>query len=144
MTGSQLTGSNCRHCGSRALVKAGRNASGSQRYVCKACGRCTTLHRKQTGYAKEIRHQAVKMYLEGYGLRQISRLLAVNHQTIANWIHGQNTAAHNSRHAGINRTIGSGLSRLNAGRERDDLPTARSWSRPELSILGQRTERKHR
>lgn len=81
----------CLHCQSVALVKAGRNASGSQRYQCKNCQRHSTFERQPQGYADETRAQALRLYLEGNGLRRIGRLLRVHHQTVANWI--------NARHA---------------------------------------------
>jgi transposase-like protein len=68
------------------LVKAGRNASGTQRFQCKACKRYTTVERKANGYGLEMRQQAIRLHLDGNGVRQISRLLQVNHQTVANWI----------------------------------------------------------
>jgi len=81
----------CLHCQSEALVKAGHNASGSQRYQCKRCQRHSTFEPQAHGYALETREQALRLYLEGNGLRRIGRLLQVHHQTVANWI--------NARHA---------------------------------------------
>jgi transposase-like protein len=34
-----------------------------------------------------MRLQALSLHLEGLSLREISRLLSVNHQTVANWVH---------------------------------------------------------
>jgi transposase-like protein len=81
----------CLHCGSEALVKAGRNASGSQRYHCKRCKRHSTLEPETHGYSEEMHAHALRLYLEGTGLRRIGRLLQIHHQTAANWI--------NARHA---------------------------------------------
>lgn len=81
----------CHHCGSEALVKAGRNPSGSQRYQCKICARHSTFEPQAHGYSEEIRAHALRLYFEGTGLRRIGRLLQVHHQTVANWI--------NARHA---------------------------------------------
>ena len=33
-----------------------------------------------------MRHQAVRLYLQGMGLRAIGRFLKVNHQSITNWV----------------------------------------------------------
>ena len=37
-------------------------------------------------YDEEVRLQALSLYLDGLSLREISRLLSVNHQSVANWI----------------------------------------------------------
>lgn len=38
------------------------------------------------GYDQATRDQAVRLYLEGLNLRRIARILAVNHQSVANWV----------------------------------------------------------
>lgn len=38
------------------------------------------------GYPDSVRHQAVKMSLDGINNRRIGRLLSVNHQSVANWL----------------------------------------------------------
>ena len=67
-------------------VKAGRNPSGSQRYLCKPCRRRYTAVRKPQGYDKAVRRQAVRLYVDGMNLRRIARQLGVVHQTVANWV----------------------------------------------------------
>lgn len=74
----------CHH--SRRQVKDGRTTAGSQRYRCKLCGCRYTPDPKERGYDEEIRLQALQLYLEGVSLRQVSRLLDVNHQSVANWV----------------------------------------------------------
>ena len=76
----------CPHCNTTALVKAGRNPSGSQRYQCKVCRRYHTPQPNPQGYTEAQRRRALELYLEGNGLRRIARLLKMHHQTIANWI----------------------------------------------------------
>ena len=76
----------CPHCKTDTLVKAGLNPSGSQRYQCKVCQHYTTLAQKPHGYDKSLHTQALRLYLEGNGLRQIGRLLGITHQTAANWL----------------------------------------------------------
>lgn len=68
------------------MVKAGKNASGSQRYQCKKCKHYNTTDPKPKGHGTSLRLAALKLYLEGNGLRRIGRFLGVTHQTIANWI----------------------------------------------------------
>lgn len=69
-------------------IKAGFTPAGSQRYCCKLCRIRYTPEPKEHGYDEEVRLQALSLYLEGLSLREISRLLAVNHQSVANWING--------------------------------------------------------
>ena len=76
----------CPHCSANALVKAGRNPSGSQRYQCKRCRHYWTPQPNVRGYDDAKRAQALALYLEGNGLRRIGRLLKTHHQTIANWV----------------------------------------------------------
>jgi len=40
----------CAHCGAAALVKAGHNRSGTQRWQCRGCGRYTTVQPKEHGH----------------------------------------------------------------------------------------------
>lgn len=76
----------CLHCNATALVKAGCNPSGSQRYQCKVCHRYCTPTPNPQGYSEPERKRALEFYLEGLGLRRIARFLNTHHQTIANWI----------------------------------------------------------
>ena len=77
----------CPYCDTaKALVRAGRNPSGSQRHQCRACRRYVTLQRKPMGYEAERKERALQLYLEGMSQRAIGRVLHVNHQTVANWL----------------------------------------------------------
>lgn len=67
-------------------IKDGRTPAGSQRYKCKQCGRRYTPAPKDPGYDEEVRLQALTLYLEGVSLRQVARILSVNHQSVANWV----------------------------------------------------------
>lgn len=69
-------------------VKDGRTAAGSQRYRCRLCKCRYTPDPKERGYDEEIRLQALQLFLEGVSLRQVSRILEVNHQSVANWVNG--------------------------------------------------------
>lgn len=66
--------------------KDGLTAAGSQRYRCVHCGCRYTPVPKENGYDEDIRLSALSLYLEGLSLREIGRVLEVNHQSIANWI----------------------------------------------------------
>ena len=84
----------CPLCQTDTLIKAGLNRSGSQRYQCKVCKHYTTPAPKPNGYADATRRQALRLYLEGNGLRRIGRILEVAHPTVANWV--------NAAHARLN------------------------------------------
>lgn len=66
-------------------IKAGKNDSGSQRYICKACGRRYTPQPSQM-YGEELHRQAVRLYVDGMSFRRIARHLQVDHVTVMHWI----------------------------------------------------------
>lgn len=79
----------CPRCGAAERQnKDGFTPAGSQRYRCTICRTRYTPEPKDQGYDEDVRLQALSLYLEGLSLREISRLLSVNHQSVANWIHG--------------------------------------------------------
>ena len=81
----------CPYCRSaERQVKSGFNRTGTQRLQCQSCRRQYTPAPNPLGYDDKTREAALKLYLEGNGLRRIGRLLSVNHQSVANWV----TAAH--------------------------------------------------
>ena len=77
----------CPYCrSSERQVKSGFNRTGTQRLQCQSCRRQYTPVPNPLGYDDKTREQALKLYLEGNGLRRIGRLLWVNHQSVANWV----------------------------------------------------------
>ena len=77
----------CPHCRStERQVKSGHNRTGSQRLQCQLCRRQYTPRPNPLGYDDKTKEAALKLYLEGNGLRRIGRLLGVNHQSVANWV----------------------------------------------------------
>lgn len=58
---------------------------GKQRYRCLACGYNYTGG-AGTAYPDEQRQLALKLYLEGMGLRAIGRVLDVSNVTILRWV----------------------------------------------------------
>lgn len=77
----------CPYCEATShQIKAGKNRSGSQRYQCKECQRHYTPEPNENGYPEEIKHQAIRMYVDGLNLRRVARHLGVNHQSVANWV----------------------------------------------------------
>jgi transposase-like protein len=76
----------CSHCAqTERQVKVGRNTSGTQRYLCKACGHKYTPEPKPPGYAQAVRQQALRLYVDGMNLRRIGRVLGMSYQSVANW-----------------------------------------------------------
>jgi len=67
-------------------IKSGRNRSGTQRVMCRGCGKTSTPEPKGRGYSEDVREKAVRMYVEGNNFRRIGRLLGVNYQSVVNWV----------------------------------------------------------
>ena len=77
----------CPHCQrSEQQVKAGFNKSGSQRYKCHVCRRKYTPEPNIPGYPEAVRRKAIALYVDGMNFRRIGRVLAISHQTVANWV----------------------------------------------------------
>ena len=75
----------CRNCDSQDLVKNGHNASGSQQYVCKDCGKHGVLEpkRRDTEGQKE---QILSAYHERSSMRGVQRTFGVSRPTLASWL----------------------------------------------------------
>lgn len=65
--------------------KNGKTKAGSQRYRCGNCGYSYTPEKKAQGYSKAFRQKAIKMHIDGAGLRRTGRQLGIHHQSVANW-----------------------------------------------------------
>jgi transposase-like protein len=65
--------------------KIGKTTGGSQRYRCYFCHRSYTPLKKPQGYSENVRQKAIRLYIDGMGLRRIGRQLGVHHQSVANW-----------------------------------------------------------
>jgi len=77
----------CPYCHSKdRQVKAGKTEAGSQRYKCQTCKRRYTPEPKLKGYPDDLRHQAVRMYVDGMNYRRIARHLNVDHKSVINWV----------------------------------------------------------
>ena len=75
----------CRSCGSQAIVKNGHNASGSQQYWCKECGKRGVLEPKR-GYSEVQREQILSAYYERSSMRGIQRTFGVSRATLVSWL----------------------------------------------------------
>ena len=77
---------NCKGCGSKKLVKNGKNKLGIQRYKCKECSGTFIEGDSRLKHGLEKRLKVMKMYLEGVGIRSIERLEGVSNPLIIYWI----------------------------------------------------------
>src|SRR5262245_59302631 len=75
----------CPHCQSTEVIKAGKQANGTQRYRCQneQCPRRILLLQYQDrGRVSEVRRQAVDMALNGSGVRDTARVLRISPTTV--------------------------------------------------------------
>ena len=75
---------NCLKCGCSESTKSGftRNL---QRYKCRNCGYYFTTDQPR-GKPPEMKKNAIKLYLEGMGIRAIGRILGVSNVAVLKWI----------------------------------------------------------
>ena len=75
----------CPHCHSTEVIKAGKQANGTQRYQCQN-GRCTRriflLQYQDRGRVPEVRRQVVDMAINGSGIRDTTRVLRIRPTTV--------------------------------------------------------------
>ena len=77
----------CPKCGKiENQIKAGYNASGSQRCKCRECGIYYTIDPKRHEYPEETRELAIKMYYGGISGRGVGKILGINKSNVMNWI----------------------------------------------------------
>ncbi len=77
----------CPYCqATDGQVKNGRHRSGSQRWLCKRCGRKYTPEPRPIGRDALLKKRAIQMVTAGMTLREVARRLGVVHQTVANWL----------------------------------------------------------
>ena len=69
--------------------RSGKTISGSQRYRCMHCGYQYTPEPKEQGYPREMRKQAIQMYVDGMSFRKIARHLGIHHRTVSLWVKAQ-------------------------------------------------------
>ena len=75
----------CPHCQSTEVIKAGKQANGTQRYQCQN-GRCARriflLQYHDRGRVPEVRRQVVDLALNGSGIRDTARVLRISPTTV--------------------------------------------------------------
>jgi len=74
----------CRHC-EGAIVKAGKHRNGVQRYKCKQCNKYQLLEYQNRAHTTDMASLA-SIYLEGCGIRSLSRIFGVSPGTVLNKI----------------------------------------------------------
>jgi len=75
----------CRACGSQNIIKNGHNASSSQQYWCKDCGKRFVLAPKHS-YTEAQKEQTLAAYAECASSRSIQRVYGVSRPTLASWL----------------------------------------------------------
>ena len=93
----------CPRCESTNYVKNGY-AHGKPRKKCKGCG-CNFTQSWPRGKPKELKEEAVKLYLEGLGFRSIGRHLQVSDVSVMNWVRLYGGKAKNSRKAASSANV---------------------------------------
>ena len=75
----------CPYCHSSEVIKAGKQANGTQRYQCQN-GRCARriflLQYRDRGRVPEVRRQVVDLALNGSGIRDTARVLRISPTTV--------------------------------------------------------------
>jgi len=75
----------CRNCNSQNIIKNGHNASGSQQYLCKDCGKRGVLEPKR-GYTETQKEQILSAYHERSSMRGVERTFGVSRPTLVSWL----------------------------------------------------------
>ena len=75
----------CPDCSGTHIRKNGHRQQ-KQNYICVTCGRQFLEEYGHRGYSDEVKRLCLKMYVNGMGIRGISRVTGIAHTTILNWI----------------------------------------------------------
>jgi transposase-like protein len=78
----------CKHCGSKSAVKNGKTNNGKQRYKCKECSKVFRSGDVRQKYSFEQKMRVLKWYLDGAGIRSISRNEGISTPLIIKWLRG--------------------------------------------------------
>lgn len=73
----------CTRCCGSDCIKDGLVRQ-KQRYFCKNCRHRFTLFGRKTD--KSLKRKALILYIEGFGVRPIGRMLNVSHVSVQNWV----------------------------------------------------------
>ena len=72
----------CIHCGSKEVVKMGKQANGTPRCKCKKCGKTFQTEYVSNGAKPEVKAMIKKMAINGSGIRDTARVLGVSCNTV--------------------------------------------------------------
>ena len=75
----------CPYCQSTEVIKAGKQANGTQRYQCQndqCARRIFLLQYQDRGRVPEVRRQVVDMAMNGSGVRDTARVLRISPTTV--------------------------------------------------------------
>jgi transposase-like protein len=70
----------------RGVARQNGYRRGKQSYRGKNCGTQYVAHPCSEAYSSQIKQTCIEMYLNGMGIRGISRVTKISHPTIVNWI----------------------------------------------------------
>src|SRR4029453_12924334 len=94
----------CPYCQSTEVIKAGKQANGTQRYRCQN-GQCARriflLQYQDRGRVPEVRSQVVDMALNGSGVRDTARVLRISPTTVIAILKKSRRAATPQPRAGV-------------------------------------------
>jgi transposase-like protein len=74
----------CIVCESENIVKNGTQSNGSQRLLCKKCGKSFQSDYTSNGAKLETKFMIIKMSVNGSGIRDIARVLEISPNTVLN------------------------------------------------------------
>jgi transposase-like protein len=87
MKTTKETGQECPHCkAAEKQQKMGYNSSGTQRCICKNCGKTYTINPKRHAYSEETQQLALKIYYSGVSGRGVGKVLGMSKANVYNWI----------------------------------------------------------
>ena len=72
----------CSHCGGNNLQKNGKSINGIQRWRCKDCKKYFQRKYCYNAYNQGIKDKIIEMVLSGSGVRDTSRVLKINKNTV--------------------------------------------------------------
>jgi IS1 family transposase/transposase-like protein len=75
----------CPDCRGTHIRKNGHRPH-KQNYICVSCGRQFLEEYGHRGYSDEVKRLCLKMYVNGMGVRGISRVTGIAHTILLNWI----------------------------------------------------------
>ncbi|OXB25331.1 transposase [Flavobacterium tructae] len=64
------------------MIKYGKTKSGSQRYICKVCGKTRVENYTYRAYKVEINQNIIQLTKEGLGIRSTARILKISTTTL--------------------------------------------------------------